>query len=148
MELLAGDPDDASRSSLYAVGLESLLDSPLGLGWGGYAGMSGEKGLSRGTGAYVHNILLDVAVDGGLIALVGICVFFGWHLLKVLRIPDSVMLLLGALFVFWVVAAQFSSDVNGVRMLWATAGVISAASARRLSKPVPSGGRRVLSPDL
>ena len=68
---------------------------------------------------YPHNIFLEVAVEGGWIALLAFVVFVAVCLRALVRnsvdLKGRCFLALG---VYWLLVAQTSSDLNGNRMTW------------------------------
>lgn len=114
---LAGEEADESRGRLAHEALIRIPHHPFGLGWGGF-GKLGFGGADT-TLPYPHNMLLEVAVEGGWLALAAVVGF----MLLALRgyIHSSTTPAGAALFglgFYWVAVAQTSSDINGNRMTW------------------------------
>ena len=130
--LSVDDADGASRIVLWAESTTAILDKPIG--WG--LGQFGVDGDVAGSGEYPHNVLLEIALELGLIALV-VVVFAWWRAVRYLWThPDeerSTRHL--ALFVFWTVAAMFSSDFNGNRVLVGALLALSAVVISRDGRP-------------
>lgn len=118
-ELFAGNADGSGRNVFYDIALDSVATNPFGLGWGGYSSINEVIFLSGSYETYAHNIILDIGVDGGIFAALGFLVYFFRPIAFSLRRPVGNLPIIAGLSTFWFVAALFSSDINGNRMLWA-----------------------------
>lgn len=114
LSFIAGDSVDRQRSQLYNLAIDQIANHPGGLGWYGFAPLA-----SAGT-PYPHNIVLEIAVEGGW--LPGLA-FLAYTLVALRRLWIGSRSLVGmalyALALYWLLAAQFSSDINGNRATWA-----------------------------
>jgi O-antigen ligase len=131
---LTGLEVDQSRQYLYTLALNRLADSPLGLGWGGFATLpSASPFLSARREAYPHNFFLEIGVEAGLLALLATMVYCVICLERLRRgSHDLVGRILFGLGVYWLLVAQTSSDINGNRMTWIalSVGLLGTASRR------------------
>lgn len=135
------DGGDSGRSGIYSFTLDQAVANPEGAGWGGFAGIAWRWG-SQSDRIYPHNLLLEVFVEGGFIALLGFVVlltYAAWHGARsYLRSKDRVECVALSLFIYALVNAQFSSDLVGNRLLWVSLGLVLALSHRTHgSAPVP-----------
>lgn len=125
------DGGDSGRSGIYSFTLTQALANPEGLGWGGFAGIAWRWG-SLSDRIYPHNLVLEVFVEGGFIALFGfiaLLTYAGWHGARsYLRSKDRVECVALGLYVYALVNAQFSSDLVGNRLLWVSLGLVLALS--------------------
>lgn len=152
--LLAGDGSggldrlqeggDSGRSGLYDDTLRLIVAHPVGIGWGNLPGYLPQDALDDSGVLYPHNLFLEVAVEGGWLALVAVTVVIVIVCVRAFalaRRSSSIwpLILLGS-FAFAFVNAQFSSDIVGNRMLWVTLGFAIALIGRRSTKGGPGGG--------
>jgi len=128
-DLTSGDFGNSQqfRAEAYSVTLTEISNTQSGIGWGRY----GELRYGVGSdGAYPHNLILEVAVEGGWIPA-AIMVFiigdvFAIAIREGPKRPESVFA--AALLAFTFVAAMFSGDINGNRLFFAMLGVVLALS--------------------
>ncbi len=128
--------DGSGRQDLVAQTMRVAFENPFGIGWGNlYAylptwAVSQEQGWNQ----YAHNVILEFAVEAGIVSAVLIAALLSgvlrlsWRLIGSGRLSGS---LVGALAVFSVVGAMFSSDVIGNRMMWVLCGAVLAEGRRR-----------------
>lgn len=110
---LTGRRVDIARESLISTSWESIKAHPLGIGWGGFARLSG-PGMVRGE--YPHNIFLEILTEGGWLAGLAFAVFAFFALRRLRAVSQTnVGAMMFALAVYWLVVAQTSSDINGNR---------------------------------
>ena len=115
LEFLTGDLGDAGRLRLYDLAVTQSLNNPQGLGWSGF----GELDLARGF-YYPHNIFLEIFVEGGWIAGLAVIAYVVSAIVKLQRNSSRGLgLPYYGLAIYWLMASQFSSDINGNRMTWA-----------------------------
>lgn len=116
---------DPAREWYYSVAGASIGSQPQGVGWGGFAYLVGMGSAeSSGIPVYPHNLFLEVALEGGWLAGLALMAFVSVALTRLWRRslqPDGVALF--GLAIYWLVAAQTSSDINGNRMMWASLAV-------------------------
>lgn len=136
--ILSGDVKDTNRELLYSIGYESIWAHPEGLGWSGFDRISPMHG-------YVHNIELEIFVEGGWVAGIAF-LLYAFSALRRLRKNSSEpygMVLYG-LAIYWVIAAQFSGDINGNRVaLAALAYGFSALATQPVDRNEYTRGRRL-----
>jgi hypothetical protein len=110
------DRGDAGRSALWERAIEGIADFPEGAGWGAFS----PDGRIGASGDYPHNIVLEMALEAGMVAAVSLLLliaFVGQRLWRNMRFIGPMHF---ALLVFWLVTAQFSSDMNGNRVFLVT----------------------------
>ena len=113
-DLLNGTQVDTNRRSLYGEAASLIEHHPLGVGWGGFGQYQAVT-----TGSYPHNIFLEITVEGGWLAGLAMIAFVAVALRRLLAnsVSRDGAILFG-LAVYWLLAAQTSSDVNGNRLTW------------------------------
>lgn len=127
------DGGDSGRYGIYSFTLDQALANPEGVGWGGFAAIAWRWG-SQSDRIYPHNLMLEVFVEGGFIALVGftaLLAYTAWRGARsYLRSKDRVQCVTLGLYIYALVNAQFSSDLVGNRLLWVSLGLVLALSRR------------------
>jgi len=124
--LVAGfSVDTRGRTQLWIDSLELAVARPLGVGFGDLYGNIPLTVWAESTGVtqYSHNVLLEAAVEGGWIALlglVGVLLLSARSLLRGVGANGGRLLL--ALWVYALVNAMFSSDLVGNRLVWVSVG--------------------------
>jgi hypothetical protein len=114
---------DQARSQLLHDAVHVGFSSAWGIGWGNfpmYSRTAQEIENARGV-AYAHNVFAETFVEGGVLALFAFAVFaaLALHRLYRLSVSQTDTLVLG-LALYWLLNAQFSSDVVGNRFMWIT----------------------------
>ncbi|OZV81001.1 hypothetical protein CA850_12675 [Micromonospora echinospora] len=148
--VLWGGPLDASaeiRVMLSRLAAEVFLERPLGLGWGGFGSVVPGGSLFVLPGLedaiYPHNLPLEVAVEGGLVALAGLVLLLvtAGRTLWRFRTDPSVVAA-AALLTFAFVNSLFSADLNGNYLVWVFAAAVLAAQGQtsRRDRPDRAGG--------
>ncbi|OKI45196.1 hypothetical protein A6A27_12395 [Micromonospora sp. CB01531] len=137
-DVLRGGPmDDSSeaRLELGRIALDAVLRHPLGVGWGDFGSVV-PPGLlmvvpGREDIIYPHNLALEVASEGGVVALGGLLLLAVSvvHVLRSRGVDPSTFAVVPVL-VFAVINSMSSSDLNGNLMVWVLAAVILAARGR------------------
>lgn len=121
-----GGASDAFRGHLISESLAVILAHPEGVGWGllGDHLSSSARSATQGYTQYPHNVLLEVAAEGGLLALVGLIVLLwvSWRRMRTAAVTPVGQALL-AVWVMSVVSAMTSSDVIGNRLMWMMIGI-------------------------
>lgn len=121
---LVGGASVTTRVDLYATALNHAIANPWGTGWGSMVDVyASTTSLRAGSHSYPHNILLELAAEGGVIALAGFValVVLAWRTQrKRASIPVETAML--ALFIFFLVSAMVSGDAPSQRALWAMCG--------------------------
>ena len=118
---------DSGRWGLFGSTFQLVLANPLGIGWGNLAGYLPDYAAIDGFTLYPHNFFLELAVEGGIIALVGgTCLLFVvfrrlWQSARLGR--SAVAPLVLAFLVYGVVNSLLSSDIVGNRMMWLAIGL-------------------------
>lgn len=131
--LITGASSDDTRLALVNQCLEVISGHPLGVGWGGFSEVA-LRGSLQGQYSYPHNIVLEIAAEGGWLAAAAFLVIVAVSLAGFLRhaqTRDGAALL--SMGVYWIVVAQTSGDVNANRMTWVMVGlgvVLYVTSAR------------------
>jgi len=111
---------DSGRGLLYEQTWDLIRQRPwTGIGWGNFPAYIFDFASDTGS-LYPHNVLLEVWVEGGILALIG---FVGLCVVALVRLtrasadqPWSLACL--GLLVFALSSAQFSSDIVGNRLMW------------------------------
>lgn len=129
----------SGRGELYATAVNSILTDPLGVGWGNFGSLFGPDDA----GIYPHNIYLEAAVEGGILAFAAMVAITTWCLVLAVRnyrtSLGATALMVLAFYVFALANAQFSSDLVGNRMLWvAMALVVAQHSVSKGSSSIAS----------
>ena len=121
LELTIRERYTAGRTTLYLESVDVFMGAPafgLGLGGSGYA-----------LGAYPHNIFLEIACEGGLLAVALFLVFLCsvlWECRSTRAPPDLV-----GVFLVLLASAQFSGDLFDSRGVFLFGALILAAGASR-----------------
>ncbi|MFJ2550876.1 O-antigen ligase family protein [Microbacterium sp. NPDC087591] len=112
--ILTGEPSTSSniRSSLWETGLDRLIVTPLGAGWGGYESAGS---IYR----YPHNLLIEVGIEGGWLLLLVVTVLIIATLIRGVMVAKNTsgVIFLG-LFIFSIINVMVSGDINGTRLFW------------------------------
>ncbi len=125
------------RVRLYQDAFESILSTPMGLGWGGY------EGIAFGGYRYPHDLPLEVLAEAGVIFgglfLLWIC----YVIIQTRRVTvDFIGSAVFATVLFWLGKALVSGDINDNRVLFFALGLAIAARAvqreREESSPTPA----------
>lgn len=131
------------RQYMYDHSLAFTMTNPIGVGWGNISTVIGQVDEGTGGVQYSHNVLLEAAVEGGWLALIGLVALIGFSARAAFtRRQQFEPGVLSALLVFWVVAASFSGDLNSNRSLFVIAGACLALIATRhgsRARPVTAG---------
>jgi O-antigen ligase len=131
------DGGDSGRSGIYSFTLTEAVSNPDGIGWGGFATVAWRWG-SDGDRIYPHNILLELLVEGGVIAFLGFALVFTFAVWRGTRSyllsKDRVECVALGVYLYALTNAQFSSDLVGNRMLWVSLGLGLALSNRSISR--------------
>ncbi|WP_395728569.1 O-antigen ligase family protein [Nakamurella sp.] len=140
------DGGDSGRSGIYSFTIAQAWANPTGVGWGGFAGVAWRWG-SRADRIYPHNLMLEVFVEGGFIALFGfaaILLYALWHGSRsYLRTKNRVECIAIGLYIYALVNSQFSSDLVGNRLLWVTLGLVLVLShPMRNAQPKTAPGQQ------
>jgi len=118
---------DSGRYNLYELAFRIFLEHPNGVGWGNFAQFAPGYSPVDGYILYPHNLFLELAVEGGLAAVVGGLALIGIAILRLIRIglrsDNPWPLIVLAFLLYAVVNAQVSSDIVGNRMLWLALGL-------------------------
>jgi O-antigen ligase len=116
---LTGEAPDAAREYLFDEALNRALTSPFGVGWGGFTVSRSFGEIFAGQAVYPHNMLVEIAVEGGWLAgaffLVLAILSLRGFIIESTSPPGAALL---GLFAYWFAAAQTSSDINGNRITW------------------------------
>ncbi|MEV4711103.1 O-antigen ligase family protein [Micromonospora sp. NPDC049374] len=118
---MAGDVTDLAREALLREALSVIGRNPLGLGWDGFIAIPAIQFnyAGRDRPIYPHNFLLEIFVEGGWLAgalvLVLVALSIRGFVLNSRTSESTAVLGLG---IYWIAAAQTSSDINGNRTTW------------------------------
>ena len=126
--------DDSSevRRYLWGRSWEMIQGHPLGVGWGRMYDQTGYAVLDSGYVQYPHNVILEVAGEGGWVAGVAFVVVLLLAVRSQLARPASpVETAMLALMLFAVVNSMVSGDINDGRPLWVAVGAALAPLVRR-----------------
>ena len=127
----------AARYQAVKLSLKRIARTPLGLGWGGFAGISQELGVT-----YPHNLIVETFVEGGWVCGVLLCgtlVLLFRKAVKLARRSGSVTdrwVFLLAVFMF--INSLMSGDINDNRLLFALlalASILEEMEPGRSHKP-------------
>lgn len=125
LDFLGGKSEGSAqaRIELWEYTLRQIADSPLGIGWGGFQTVVFD---------YPHNLLLEIAVEAGLVIALLTTVILIMSLKKYVKNDgDLYRATLLALFIFSIANSMVSSDLNGNRLVW-----IMLATAWATSQPI------------
>lgn len=112
---------DTGRSVFFGDALDVGFKSPIGIGWGDLPGVL--TGYSNSDGIlYPHNIVIEIFVEGGVVALLGFFVLAVTALrtsaVSAFDKQNHMSPLVFAFLIFTLINAQFSSDIVGNRVMW------------------------------
>lgn len=117
----------ATRTKAIRLAVDTIVETPFGLGWGGYAGIA--QGLDV---TYPHNLLLELFVEGGWIpgvlfctALIAALMRGGMAALRSTTVEERWTLLIA---VNMFVNSLVSGDINDNRLLFAFLAVTAMVS--------------------
>lgn len=135
---------DGTRSQLLDDAFRLGSAHPMGIGWGDFAQYSdtGREIANNGV-SYAHNVFAEMFSEGGAPALLAfslVVLLALWRQQRITADPLEAVVL--GTTVYWLLNAQFSSDVIGNRFMW-------IALACGIAAYVPLGHRssRMRSPD-
>ncbi len=128
--LESGPASPTSRWNLWSEGLDAFLTRPWGWGLGQY----GAPGTYGAAFDYAHNIVLEIGVEAGLVAALGFVLISARAIVRMWASEEDTALRHLTMLVFWLETAQFSSDLNGNRVL--LAGLLASVVAYRSSTKV------------
>ena len=106
-----GDTSTLARQQLWAESIRRVLENPFGTGWGSFQ-------YGSGSYTYPHNLLLELAVEAGVLVTALFVLVLVFSIVRAARSATTVtgsMLL--ALLVFATLSAMVSNDINGNRLL-------------------------------
>ena len=128
----------AGRSQLWAEAGEAAARHPLGIGWGNFWAVL-PPAERQGTGyvQYPHNFVLEVVVEAGWLAGIGVTVFVVASLIRLHKTSNSPYgsALLG-IAIFFVLNGLVSGNINDNRLMWAALAIAWV----RVSHPPESPG--------
>lgn len=128
------------RLHMFRKALHAMSEFPeilIGLGIGGFTALYGDLDTARGT--YPHNIFLEFGSEFGLLCLI-VFIFLIWktfHLaLYNVNYPQSehnhyMNIALLATFIFMIINASVSGDINDNRLLFTSIGLIIASYGKK-----------------
>lgn len=118
------DRNSELRSRMFDEAVSLSMRTPGGLGWGQF----GEAVDWLHDDAYPHNMLLEIWVEGGLVAGLGMVLLIAWPLVGLWRSRDPLGRLVGATLAYWLIAASFSGSFFFNRGLFLALGVAWATN--------------------
>lgn len=144
LEVIVSSGTDLSsngRAQLWSAAWEGFVEHPLlGLGTGGFANLRGDE-------LYPHNLLLEAAVELGVLGALAVGGLIVWTLVRIGRAWrlswDENRLLaavVAALFSMAVVNGLFSASLPNNKAVWLWSGVAAGLSARLLKDRGASRG--------
>lgn len=111
---------DGTRSQLLDDAYRLGTAHPLGIGWGDFSQASSTgRELANGGVSYAHNVFAEVFAEGGFVAALAfalVVVVALWRLQRLSGDPSGAALFGTAMY--WLLNAQFSSDIIGNRFMW------------------------------
>lgn len=113
------------RKEIWRSGIEQLATTPFGTGWGSF---EPEGSLYR----YPHNILIELGIEVGWFVMVGFTVLMFATFVRGSRVAvGTIGAVILCLFLFSLINAFVSGDINGNRLLWPSAFALWAMSSSR-----------------
>ena len=125
LRLLTGDwqSTELTRMRIWSETGSTILENPLGLGWGKFSETVRVFHNNEILAFYPHNIFLEVFVEAGWPAGLFFTCLVCWLLISTFRRTsrrdDLNSHLVTTGLVYWVLCAAFSGDVNDNRPFWA-----------------------------
>lgn len=133
--LTFGDSGSA-RIVAWRATLDAIPTHPFGIGWGNWQSFVGSISSTENQLIYPHNLILEVLLEGGWIAGLGLLMMLARVGVRAYRqTNDYVGRSLFALYVFFLVNSLVSDDLKGARILFAICGAI-VANGNILRNPV------------
>ena len=130
-ELLRGD---SGRSNLFDSAWQQFVENQGGIGWGNFY-YTGDLAYESDDSRYPHNLFLEVASEGGWVALLAMFITIAGVLVAgirtYLRRPERESLVVLVAYIYALVNAQVSSDIAGNRMLWVFMALTAGLAAMR-----------------
>lgn len=121
-----GGESSQLRVRLWSESIATAARHPLGVGWGDIAGYlsAAARKYMIGDKVYPHNVLVEAAAEGGLLALAGLVFLLvvSWRRLWAAASTLTGRALL-SVWIFGVGSAMTSSDMIGNRLMWMMIGV-------------------------
>lgn len=140
-----GGRTDVARIELVQASGDLFVKRPWGIGWGDFALEMplGIRDDSQGWAQYPHNVLLEAAVEGGILAALGLAylVFYAWR--RSLQVAKDDNPTPFALLTASIIFSLTSSDLTGNRTLWVMIGICLVslpAASRDASGEPPTRG--------
>lgn len=115
-----GNLGDSYRADTWTRAWEAFSEAPLiGHGSGGFAEWAPDFSFAV---VYPHNLVAEIAVEWGAVGLAVVGTFIGWTTILAVRDRGPISLL----FLFALMGAMVSGDINGNRPMWAFAAYVIA----------------------
>lgn len=103
---------DAARQTLWSRAVDIIGREPFGIGWGMYS----TPELGRG---YPHNIVLEIGAEAGWASLIAfVVILIATAIRGAYCATTSTSGALFGLYIFALLNALVSEDINGTRLLW------------------------------
>ncbi|WP_338538505.1 O-antigen ligase family protein [Janibacter terrae] len=128
---------DSGRGSLFRDTAVVAVTHPMGVGWGNlYNALKPPSVISsQGYDQYPHNVVLEVAAEGGLLSAVLAIVLFVWLMIRLYALrADPTSRVISALLLCAISGALVSSNVVGNAALWS---ILSMAAVLVTTADVP-----------
>jgi O-antigen ligase len=117
----------AHRLEFYTAAIDEIPERPfLGLGVGGWSIYYWDSDSRQ----YPHNILLEISVEEGLVGLIAFLAFQAIiysDASALMRLSGGRFVAFFGIFLFALIAAMFSGDLDDNRAIWLCAGLLLAA---------------------
>ncbi len=108
-----GETGSTSRSALWGEAIHNIKIWPEGIGFGQFA----ESGKIGSLADYPHNLILELALEAGVLAAFVFVLGIGYVGKRVWSSTATCGARHFALLTFWAFTSMFSSDINGNRVL-------------------------------
>lgn len=149
------DESALRRERLFGEAWDLMWSQPLGVGWGRLGDHLSSNAYLTSVGArqYPHNLFLEVGSEAGVLALVLlIVILLSAFKQQRRRATTPVEFAMLGLFVFYLVAAMFSGDINDNRGVWVMVGacltgvIVSRATDGTVDDEAPAAPAQSLAP--
>lgn len=126
---------ERDRHLLFQEALSLGVESPLGIGWGGFADSTST------VHSYPHNLLLELLVEGGWLPAGLLVLISAVAFARVATASSPWALVLGSLTIYGLVNALVSGDLIGNRIALLFIGVALASGSWSANQPSTDAGR-------
>lgn len=134
---------ELARIDAYQQSWRLIQEHPEGLGWGSFANQVDQSGNGGADRQYPHNLMLEVLLEGGWISGLAVLLMMLAALRRMAALPPATETRnLLVIFLFFLVNAQVSGDLNDNRLLFALAATGLQTGWERLEGGAPDLGPR------